>query len=239
MSFLYAAWAGASFLLLGLTVLVLILPVPSLALRRRMTRHAARVALWCCGIRVALLHPEHLPAGPCVVVANHSSYLDGVVLFAALPPTFGFVIKREMRGVPIAGLLLRRIGSHFVDRTRAERSARDTLRLLKHARDGGAMAFFPEGTFRPERGLQRFRSRRFHVARTHRCPRAGGDPWHAHGIAARSSGSRGPAASTWNSQPPLATGQHACDHIGPVMRVRARDTRRTTSRISRRWLGCP
>ena len=44
---------------------------------------------------------EHLPQGQCVIVANHASYLDGLVMTAALPPRFGFVIKREMSRVPL------------------------------------------------------------------------------------------------------------------------------------------
>jgi 1-acyl-sn-glycerol-3-phosphate acyltransferase len=166
----YAAWAGTTFLLLALGVLVLILPVPWQGLRRRMVRGAARVALWCGGMRVALLHVEHLPATPCVVVANHASYLDGIVLFAALPPVFGFVIKREMSRVPLANLLLRRIGSHFVDRGGAQRTARDTRKLMRRAQAGGAMAFFPEGTFRREAGLARFRSGAFVVAANAQLP---------------------------------------------------------------------
>jgi len=47
---------------------------------------------------------SRLPKGtPYVLVANHASYLDGVVMTAALPPRFGFVIKREMNDVPGAG----------------------------------------------------------------------------------------------------------------------------------------
>ncbi|MEO8316232.1 MAG: lysophospholipid acyltransferase family protein, partial [Pseudomonadota bacterium] len=99
----------------------------------------------------------------CVVVANHSSYLDGVVLYAALPPVFSFVIKREMSKVPLANLLLRRIGAQYVDRG-GQRSARDTRRLFKKAAAGGALAFFPEGTFEHEPGLLRFRSGAFVVA---------------------------------------------------------------------------
>lgn len=160
----YAAWACSIFLLLGLTVLLLILPVPWLSLRRRMARGAARLVLWACGMRLRVSHLEHLPATACVVVANHASYLDGVALFAALPPGFGFVIKREVSNVPLANLLLRRIGSHFVARDSGHKGARDTRRLLKRAHAGDALAFFPEGTFRLQPGLAAFRSGAFAIA---------------------------------------------------------------------------
>jgi 1-acyl-sn-glycerol-3-phosphate acyltransferase len=160
----YAAWACAVFLLLGLTVLVLILPVPWLSLRRRMARGAARLVLGACGMRMQVRHLENLPATPCVVVANHASYLDGVVLFAALPPSFGFVIKREVSNIPLANLLLRRIGSHFVARDSGHKGARDTRKLLKLAHAGGALAFFPEGTFQLQPGLAAFRSGAFAIA---------------------------------------------------------------------------
>ncbi len=150
--------------MLGLTVLVLILPVPRQSLRRRMVRGAARLLLRACAMPLEVRGLEHLPATPCVVVANHASYLDGVVLFAALPPVFGFVIKREMSKVPLANLLLRRIGSHYVDRGSGHKGARDTRKLLKRAHAGGALAFFPEGTFHDEPGLAEFRSGAFVVA---------------------------------------------------------------------------
>jgi 1-acyl-sn-glycerol-3-phosphate acyltransferase len=160
----YAAYALLAFTLLAVGALILVLPVPWQGLRRRMVRAAARLALFVCGMRLVVLHAERLPPGACVVVANHSSYLDGIVLYAALPPVFGFVIKREMSKVPVANLLLRRIGAHYVDRGRSQKSARDTRKLLKRAAEGGALAFFPEGTFHDEPGLLKFRSGAFLVA---------------------------------------------------------------------------
>jgi 1-acyl-sn-glycerol-3-phosphate acyltransferase len=161
---LYAIYALTAFSLLALGVLVLILPVPWQALRRRMVRKVARLALRVCGMQLVVQHSERLPAGACVVVANHSSYLDGIVLYAALPPTFGFVIKREMSRVPLANLLLRRIGAHYVDRGGSQKSARDARKLLKKANSGGALAFFPEGTFHHLPGLMAFRTGAFRVA---------------------------------------------------------------------------
>lgn len=161
---LYATWAFLAFLVLGLGVLILILPVPWQSLRRRMVRRASRMALAACGMRLSVTGLEHLPASPCIVVANHGSYLDGVVLYAALPPTFGFVIKREMSRVPLANLLLRRIGSHYVDRGPGGRGARDTRKLLRRAHAGGSLAIFPEGTFQATPGLGPFRVGAFAIA---------------------------------------------------------------------------
>jgi 1-acyl-sn-glycerol-3-phosphate acyltransferase len=142
-------------------VLLLLLFVPGLGARRRVTRAGARLALRLIGMRVVVLHPERLPEGACVVVANHASYIDGVVMTAALPPRFAFVIKREMDAVPLANVLLRRIGAEFVERSRTGRGARDALRLLKAARSTVSMVFFPEGTFGEEPGLLRFHSGAF------------------------------------------------------------------------------
>jgi 1-acyl-sn-glycerol-3-phosphate acyltransferase len=105
-----------------------------------------------------------------VVVANHASYLDGVVMTAALPPRFGFVIKREMNAVPIAGLLLRRIGSEFVERFDRHKGATDTRRVLRTAASGHSLVFFPEGTFTSEVGLGKFHTGAFAIAARAACP---------------------------------------------------------------------
>jgi 1-acyl-sn-glycerol-3-phosphate acyltransferase len=157
----YTILAAVLFLVLSLVILLALLLLPGIERRRALTRAGARSALALMGMRVQLQHGERLPEGPCVVVANHQSYIDGVVMTAALPPRFAFVIKREMDEVPLANLLLRRIGAEFVDRGRTRRGARDARRLLKAARSAASMVFFPEGTFGNEPGLLRFHSGAF------------------------------------------------------------------------------
>jgi 1-acyl-sn-glycerol-3-phosphate acyltransferase len=149
---LYAWFEFTLTALLGLPVLLL---TPGLMRRRRIVRGLARLGLGLAGMRIELRGALPLPTR-CIVVANHCSYIDGVVLTAALPPNFSFVIKREMARFPLAGTLLRRIGSEFIDRTDRQQGARDTRRLLRSAASGQALAFFPEGTFGPQVGLQHF-----------------------------------------------------------------------------------
>ncbi len=66
---------------------------------------------------------------------------------AALPPDFAFVIKKEMVRVPLASLLLRRLGSAFVERFDRHKGASDARRVWKLAATGQSLVFFPEGTF--------------------------------------------------------------------------------------------
>jgi 1-acyl-sn-glycerol-3-phosphate acyltransferase len=144
---LYSAYCVALFTVLGLTVLVINLFLPSLRRRRLMAGVASRVFLRAAGVPFTVEGLNRLPQVPCVVVANHASYIDGLVAAAALPPDFAFVIKKEMVRVPLAGLLLRRLGSQFVERFNRHKSGVDTRRVLKLAATGQSLVFFPEGTF--------------------------------------------------------------------------------------------
>ncbi|MGH8231005.1 MAG: lysophospholipid acyltransferase family protein, partial [Steroidobacteraceae bacterium] len=151
----YGVLAWLQFVLMALVTVLVVLLVPGLARRRALVSAMARVSLYVAGMRVEAHGLERLPR-PCIVVANHCSYLDGVVLCAQLPCWFSFVIKREMAAVPVAGTLLRRIGAEFVARADRLRGARDARRLLRQAATGRALVFFPEGTFSTEVGLLHF-----------------------------------------------------------------------------------
>jgi 1-acyl-sn-glycerol-3-phosphate acyltransferase len=147
-----------------------VLVVPGVDRRRRAASAIARGFLWVTAMPLRRRHLERLPAGQCVVVANHASYLDGLVMKAALPPRFNYVVKREMEGVPLAGLLLRRIGTEFVDRFDRHKGASDARRVLRTAKSGQSLVFFPEGTFLNEPGLLRFHSGAFATAVRAGCP---------------------------------------------------------------------
>mgnify|MGYP006280866799 CR=1 FL=1 len=161
---LYGLWFAAVFLVCVPVALLLVSVLPGLGRRRAAARGAARCLFLATGMGPALEHGPRLPGRPCVVVANHASYLDGILLCAALPPRFAFVIKSEMRSVPLAHFLLRRIGVQFVERFHHGRSARDARTILRRAHVGESLAFFPEGTFHDEPGLRRFRGGAFAVA---------------------------------------------------------------------------
>jgi 1-acyl-sn-glycerol-3-phosphate acyltransferase len=160
----YGIYAWSSFLVLGGITVLLLLVLPGLNLRRAIGALFARAWLTVAGIRIELRDDHSLPETPAVIVANHSSYIDGVLLSAALPARFAFVIKKEMVRVPIAGLLLRRIGAEFVNRFNRHSGAMDARRLMRAASGGGSLVFFPEGTFTQQPGLGHFHGGAFVIA---------------------------------------------------------------------------
>ena len=168
--FIYGLYAVLLFLVVALVALLGVLLMPTLEMRRGTARIAARSFFLFAGMPVKRVGRRNLPDGQCIVVANHASYLDGVVMCAALPARFGFVVKREMNTVPLAGLLLRRIGTEFVDRFNRHKGGTDARRVLRTASSGHSLVFFPEGTFTPEVGLGKFHTGAFAIAARANCP---------------------------------------------------------------------
>ena len=157
-------YAWLEFICWVLLAVVCALFVPGLERRRRCVRFCARMPFVFAGIRIRIRGLEKIPSGDCIVVANHASYLDGVLLQACLPTKFSYVIKGEMQRVPGVGFLLKRIGARFVERFDTSASARDARQLLRAARAGESLAIFPEGTFLETPGLGRFRNGAFAAA---------------------------------------------------------------------------
>jgi 1-acyl-sn-glycerol-3-phosphate acyltransferase len=160
---LYGVYAWLALLIVVTPVAVAFLVTPGVARRRRLARSAAKAFFAAIGSPVRVAGLDHLEDS-CVVVANHASYLDGIILSAALPPKFSFLIKHQMAAVPVAGFVLRRLGSQFVDRDSAGHRHRTARRLLAAASDGQAFVVFPEGTFDRRPGLRRFQRGAFLAA---------------------------------------------------------------------------
>jgi len=137
---------------------------PGIMRRRKLVRLGARIVSRLTGSAIDQTGWE-LPQGlPCIVVANHSSYLDGIILTAVLPARFAFLIKQEMANVPVVGFVLKQIASEFVDRQNPQDRHRMARRLVESARRGWTLAVFPEGTFDTRPGLQRFHTGAFTAA---------------------------------------------------------------------------
>jgi 1-acyl-sn-glycerol-3-phosphate acyltransferase len=82
------------------------------------------------------------PTGPVLVVANHSSFLDGPMIFGALGRPAVFLIKQEMFRGPLR-VVLPRIGQLAIRQHSAHREP--LLAAVRVLREGGLVGVFPEG----------------------------------------------------------------------------------------------
>ena len=162
---LYASYAWLLFLILAPLTWLMVVMLPRPAWGWTVSRVMARLFVTLSGTPFAVHGLDNLPKNtPCVLVANHASYLDGIMMVAALSRQFGFVAKRELKDQFIPRLYLQHIGAEFVERFSVEQSMADVKSLLQIIRSGQSLAFFPEGTFHRMTGLQPFRMGAFVLA---------------------------------------------------------------------------
>lgn len=109
---------------------------------RRIARWSRRV-LGVLGVRCET--EGALPDGPVLVVANHVSWLDAVVLLA-IAPRLRLVAKAEVRRWPLVGPLVAGAGTLFIERQSVRAAHTTTLALAELLGSGKPVGVFPEGT---------------------------------------------------------------------------------------------
>lgn len=163
---MFACYAWAMFGLLltvaGSIIVVLRHPVPC----RRIAHVAARLLFSSCGIRLSASGISSLGHAPHVLVVNHTSFLDGLVLSALLPPTgrYAFVVRQQYAAQALLWPVLRPLGTLGLH-ARETGSVPSNIDLMRsRLRSGDSLVVFPEGRIPPGPGLDNFHSGAFLAA---------------------------------------------------------------------------
>ncbi len=83
---------------------------------------------------------------PCFFVANHQSWIDIPLLFAAVPVPLHFVAKQELARVPFLGWYMAAMGMVFVDRSARRKAIASVGAAGELLAAGASLVSFPEGT---------------------------------------------------------------------------------------------
>lgn len=86
------------------------------------------------------------PAQSYVVVANHQSQYDIFVIYGWLPIDFRWVMKMELRKVPILGYYCYKAGHIYIDRSNHAAALESINAAKSKMKNGTSVVFFPEGT---------------------------------------------------------------------------------------------
>ncbi len=153
---LYAGYWWGMLCLIATVVWPLVVALPARRWRHATVGALARLFLRTTGTRLHVEGRENIPARNVVIVTNHASYLDSLVLCAAISGMFSFVAKRELASQWVAGPFLRRLGSLFVRRDNRQGGVADTKVGIDAARRGERLVWFAEGTLHRQPGLMDF-----------------------------------------------------------------------------------
>ncbi|HEX2530850.1 MAG TPA: lysophospholipid acyltransferase family protein [Burkholderiaceae bacterium] len=164
-------WILFAFVILIFGGLAALLRKPLLG--RRIVHFGAKLLFRLAGMPLSAKGLDRLPAQPHVLLVNHGSFLDGIVLTALLPPRpgYGFIVRQEFKRQRVLCPLLRGLGAVAlppVASSKPGKSNIDILGLLMRRRKN--LVIFPEGGFRPEPGLRRFHSGVFIAAASANVP---------------------------------------------------------------------
>jgi 1-acyl-sn-glycerol-3-phosphate acyltransferase len=113
---------------------------------------------------------ERLPDGPVIIVSNHVSYIDPLLVGWALKRPGAFMGKQELFRIPGVSWFITSAGAFPVSRGTGDSGALETAgRILA---DGWPLIIYPEGTRNDTAkwGSARLRSGAARIALTHRVP---------------------------------------------------------------------
>jgi acyl carrier protein len=169
-SILYALYAWALLIPFALAIWSLAVLPMTLPQRRSAGRAVARVTCRALGLSVRVEGKLPTSERPSVIAANHSSFIDGLMLYVYLDQPLTFVSSTDMEHQFLVGRIMRGFGCVFVDRGRAERSAASVDQLVNTIRAGLHLLIFPEGSISAQPGLRVFRLGAFEAAASSNCP---------------------------------------------------------------------
>ncbi len=165
--------------------------------------------------------------GPVLLVANHISWLDILVMNAAQPARF--VSKADVKHWPVLGALITGAGTLYIERESRRDAMRVVHQMAERLRAHDTIAVFPEGTTGDGRTLLPFHANLFQAAISANAPVL---PV-ALGFVDGASGQRSDAplfigdtsllASLWSTL--RARGLQAVVHYGEPQRFQGRDRR--------------
>lgn len=125
----------------------------------------ARIILRLSCISIAVNGRHHIdPRRSYIVMSNHQSHYDVLALVTTLPLQLRWVIKKELRTIPVFGLGCERLGHIYIDRSNPEKARQSLKTAEDKIRNGASITFFPEGTRSPDGNLLPFKKGGFVIA---------------------------------------------------------------------------
>ncbi len=163
---------------LFLATTVLFLPIVLAALLSRtgglafnLSKIWAQTILLITRTKVRVTGQEHIARGQSyIVMSNHQSHFDILALVTGLGIQYRWIIKQELRRIPLFGYALHASRNIFIDRSDHQRAIRSINQGMDRLPAGVSVLFFPEGTRSADGRIQKFKKGGFVLALERQLP---------------------------------------------------------------------
>jgi len=137
-------------------------------------RYAIKTLMFILGLKLELVNfnKEIFKKKQWIMIGNHTSFLDPVILFSVVPGTLRFFYKSGVDKVPIISWAFKVSKYISVDRDnprKAEEAVRRAINIIKEEK-ADSIGIFPEGTRSRDGKIKRFKRGAFVLAKEHNLP---------------------------------------------------------------------
>jgi fatty-acyl-CoA synthase len=162
---IYGIYALAVFACCLLPAWVLVTLISKRDVVAAIARNVLKIYFILIGVRIRVEGREHMAGtAPKILVSNHTSYADVLVLVAGLGVDYRFVSKSEIARMPFFGTFLRKLGHLVFDRSSTQARLAEAAEIENELRSGISIFIFPEGTFTRSDGVRPFQLGAFKAA---------------------------------------------------------------------------
>ena len=215
---IYIPIVGISTVFFGIAILILLYFLKPRIVGALCARSWARVNSFAAPMLVKVLGRENIdPAQSYVIVCNHQSQFDIFVLYGWLDIDFKWVMKQELRKVPVIGITCERLGHIYVDRSNREAALASINAAKQRIVDGTSVLFFPEGTRSRTTIMRPFKKGAFRMALDLQLPILPVTIMGTRKILPSDTTNLYPGRATMTIHPPIAIDEYDSTTLGELM----------------------
>ena len=155
----------------AISTLILYPIFPKNRIANRPAEWWSRLTCYLFFIRVKLTGSEKIdPSKSYVFVSNHQSIFDVFALYGWMPIVFKWVMKIELKKIPLVGSACDIVGHIFIDRSNPLAAQESIKQAEDKLVDGVSLIVFPEGTRTHNGKMNKFKKGAFRIAQDLQLP---------------------------------------------------------------------
>ncbi|MBW2557464.1 MAG: 1-acyl-sn-glycerol-3-phosphate acyltransferase [Deltaproteobacteria bacterium] len=158
-------WAGLATIVIFIPIVVTSFLSPTGNLPFTVSKVWAWMMLKVTRVRLKSRGNDNIRQGQSyIIISNHQSLFDILALVVKLGIQFRWIIKKELRKVPLFGFALYKSRNIFIDRSDRKRAVKSINEGIKRLSMGASVMFFAEGTRSPDGKIHKFKKGGFATA---------------------------------------------------------------------------